>query len=326
MSLQAKFAVLVFVILTAVAGSLWAAVWSFRLLETESGRPAEAAAVLKRLDGAGRVLDMLNPDVAALSPATSTSEGHAAHSKGAEPGSDTTEYALPPRSSPTPPTPPASPADGLKGPNFAEIASKLGSAARGLDSDGALSARVGVGTANNLRQRLLVCADLAQKAALSDTSEDIRAAQASVRPGRDLLAKVQGRVLDEVDKSATHADAIRTRLVGVLGFTLGSTILVGLLGLILMRRWVIVPVAKLRVATAAVARGDFTHRISAAGSGELVDLSHEVDHMAGMVSRMQDERVERERLAATGEMVRRLAHNLRNPLSGMLARSTSTSR
>jgi signal transduction histidine kinase len=39
--------------------------------------------------------------------------------------------------------------------------------------------------------------------------------------------------------------------------------------------------------------------------------------MTEMVVAMQEERIERERLAAVGEMVRRIVHNLRNPLAGI---------
>ena len=39
--------------------------------------------------------------------------------------------------------------------------------------------------------------------------------------------------------------------------------------------------------------------------------------MASTLARLQDERVERERLAAIGEMTRRIVHNLRGPLSGI---------
>jgi signal transduction histidine kinase len=39
--------------------------------------------------------------------------------------------------------------------------------------------------------------------------------------------------------------------------------------------------------------------------------------MAETIAAMQDERIERERLAAVGEMVRRVAHNIRNPLAGI---------
>jgi signal transduction histidine kinase len=88
-------------------------------------------------------------------------------------------------------------------------------------------------------------------------------------------------------------------------------------------------VAHLRTATARIAAGDFAHRIALgapAGSraDELHQLSAEVNHMAGMVKSMQDERVEQERLAALGEMVRRLAHNLRNPLGGIRSLAETT--
>jgi len=50
---------------------------------------------------------------------------------------------------------------------------------------------------------------------------------------------------------------------------------------------------------------------------QLAQLASEVNHMAHMVKTLQDERVESERLAAVGSMVRRIAHNIRNPLAGI---------
>jgi len=110
---------------------------------------------------------------------------------------------------------------------------------------------------------------------------------------------------------------LRARLLTVLGLALLTSALVGVLTLLLTRRWVIRRVSALRVATDRIASGDFTHRIPASGDDEIARLSREVNHMAEMVREMQEQRVQRERLAAIGEMVRRLAHNLRNPLSGI---------
>src|SRR5262249_25264293 len=97
--------------------------------------------------------------------------------------------------------------------------------------------------------------------------------------------------------------------------------LVGALGFSLLHRWVLQPVARLRTAAARIGDGDFAHRVlvrpGGPGRDELAQLSTEVNHMAGLVRAMQDERVERDRLAAAGEMVRRLTHNLRNPLAGI---------
>src|SRR5690349_10872413 len=121
MSLQTKFAVLVLVILTAVAGSLWAAVWSFRLLETESGRPAEAAGVLKRLDSVERLLDGLNPELNPPKPVTSTSTPEEHPDEGDKPrGADPARTEAP------------------HTPNYAGIARDLADATRGLDTGGAL--------------------------------------------------------------------------------------------------------------------------------------------------------------------------------------------
>ena len=39
--------------------------------------------------------------------------------------------------------------------------------------------------------------------------------------------------------------------------------------------------------------------------------------MAGLVEKSQQERIQRERLVAVGQMMRRLAHNIRNPLPGI---------
>jgi signal transduction histidine kinase len=133
----------------------------------------------------------------------------------------------------------------------------------------------------------------------------------------DLIQRIQSRVIAEQDKVVEFGDTIRGRLVLVLAFALSAAVLVGVLALTLVRRWVLIPVAALRAAAQRIAGGDFDHRTPVTGHDELAQLSSEVNHMAGMVRMMLDERVERERLAAVGEMVRRLAHNLRNPLSGI---------
>jgi signal transduction histidine kinase len=53
------------------------------------------------------------------------------------------------------------------------------------------------------------------------------------------------------------------------------------------------------------------------GSDELSQLGREVNQMSETVKRMQAEAVEREKFAAVGQVVRRLTHNIRNPLAGI---------
>ncbi len=135
---------------------------------------------------------------------------------------------------------------------------------------------------------------------------------------RRVAERIELGLFDEQARLAgEHGADLRARLLTILGLALVVSALVGVLALLLARRWVVQRVAALRAATDRIASGDFAHRIPAAGDDELARLSREVNHMAEMVRRMQEQRVQRERLAAIGEMVRRLAHNLRNPLSGI---------
>ena len=114
------------------------------------------------------------------------------------------------------------------------------------------------------------------------------------------------------DNQRLRAHILRANLFAILGAVLMSA-----LAWILLHRWVVTPVSELRVAAARMARGDFEHRLAVTGHDEIAQLNAEVNHMAGMIVTMQRERIEQERFAAIGQMVRRLAHNLRNPLAGI---------
>ncbi|MBC7771401.1 MAG: HAMP domain-containing histidine kinase [Pyrinomonadaceae bacterium] len=133
----------------------------------------------------------------------------------------------------------------------------------------------------------------------------------------ELIEKTEQRILTDASDAVLHGDSVQQSLL----WWLMSVLLMGALGsvlaFILLRRWVDRPVAALREAALHISQGDLTYRINAHGSDELARLSREVNHMAEMVHVMQEERIDRERLAAIGGMVRRLVHNVRNPLSGI---------
>ena len=131
------------------------------------------------------------------------------------------------------------------------------------------------------------------------------------------ILEARNLLIDRSDFVADYSATVYNRIIIVLLCLLAIVLLTGFLGISLVRRWVLNPVTRLRGATAQIAAGQYGYRIPVTGRDELAKLSNEVNQMAGMISTMQDERVERERLAAVGEMVRRLAHNLRNPLSGI---------
>lgn len=134
---------------------------------------------------------------------------------------------------------------------------------------------------------------------------------------RGVIGLLEARILDDATQVIAYGERIRQRMLLIIALTFASALLMALLGLVLFRRWVMRPVGRLRAATERISQGDFAHRIEVEGKDELAQLSRQVNHMAATVLRMQDERVERERLAAVGEMLRRLSHNIRNPLSGI---------
>lgn len=184
----------------------------------------------------------------------------------------------------------------------------------GLES---LPLRVGASTARNIGRR---SREMLQsgRAWLENPGEGTRRAASEQFFGlHELIERVETSVIGGAYSQLGRVDSIRAQLLVVVGASLLGVLLAGALGVNLVRRWVVRPVTVLRTAADRLSKGDFAHRVPVLARDELGMLSSEVNHMAGMISAMQEERVERERLAAVGEMVRRLAHNLRNPLAGI---------
>ncbi|MBY0311654.1 MAG: HAMP domain-containing histidine kinase [Phycisphaerales bacterium] len=180
--------------------------------------------------------------------------------------------------------------------------------------------RAGRTALTNLRQRLSEATKGVREAARVHRPLSERELQ-ELGEVHELIERLESKIVAETTRALDFSDALRGRLLFVLGCALAIVILTAALGIALVRRWVLAPVAQLRVAAASIARGEFSYRIPvldrAPRADELAQLSNEVNQMAGMIKTMQDDRVDRERLAAVGEMVRRLAHNLRNPLGGI---------
>jgi signal transduction histidine kinase len=175
--------------------------------------------------------------------------------------------------------------------------------------------RIGM-TSANLRRRVEETQRLGS-ALLAEPNRDLGELSREFFDLHELIEKIEFVVISHAYEEAKFGGHIRPYLLVVLAGSLVGTVLAGVLGVVLVRRWVVRPVGYLRSATERLSRGDFTHRVPVEGTDELGKLSAEVNHMASMISTMQEERVDRERLAAVGEMVRRLAHNLRNPLAGI---------
>ncbi len=87
----------------------------------------------------------------------------------------------------------------------------------------------------------------------------------------------------------------------------------------LFRNWVIAPIGDIRAATEQIAAGNLDYRLGYRRRDELGNLAVEVNHMAESLSTAQRQLKTTERMAAVGEMVSVVAHNIRNPLAGIRA-------
>ncbi len=164
--------------------------------------------------------------------------------------------------------------------------------------------QIGPGTMRNMQQRIERVID--QSASESDM---------------DALIALVSRTEATLHQSAVHEQRFGKTLSrsyrALLIIGLCVSVLTWLLAAMLVRRWLVKPVLVLHEATERFATGDLAHRVDVPGSGELTILGNKLNDMAGTIDRMQAEAVERERLAAMGELVRRLVHHIRSPLAGI---------
>ncbi len=285
MSLQRKFAVLLTVLALAVLASLGTALWSIGFLESLAGPWGEIQQVQ---NGLNRLKRGSAEQVHLWAPGFPLERGG--------PGT-------------------ADPEQSREA--FTSAGTVIRDTMVSLEQIDAFRVRVGASNAANLRRRVGRAQELGRGWLQQPNEATAAAATAEYFDLHELIEKIENAIIAHAYFEADFGRRIRPYLLVVLGASLLGTVLAGVLGVVLVRRWVVKPVRVLRDAAERLGKGDFSHRVPVEGTDELGRLSGEVNHMAGMISALQDERVDRERLAAVGEMVRRLVHNLRNPLAGI---------
>lgn len=92
---------------------------------------------------------------------------------------------------------------------------------------------------------------------------------------------------------------------------------IGILGMVLMRRWVLIPVQELKAATDEFGKGRLEHRARVLSGDELGQLATALNRMSADLARIEKQMVLRERAAAMGDLISYIAHNIRNPLAGV---------
>lgn len=284
LKLPHKFAILLALLGLSVLISLGFAAWSVQTINAEvSSAYSDLTFILEQLD---RIKQAYEHDLAAIH------EAHAKRDRGFEP--------LP-------------------------IGAQIDPILEGLEKAPGFGRRVGAGTSMLVSRLVRECrtaleayqasapkeGDAAADPALRD------AAQSSFEATHSLIERVQAQLLRDVEFSLDYGRDLRGMLMRIISASLALSVLAALLAVVLVRRWVMAPITELRRATGEIAAGNFAYRLAVRSGDEFGQLSGEVNHMAEMVVAAQQRLVERERLAAIGELVRRLAHNLRNPLAGI---------
>lgn len=199
---------------------------------------------------------------------------------------------------------------------FRRLGAEALSGVAALDGVEASLVRAGVNTAANLRSRI----ERANSGFEAYLEGDDAAGQMSLTELytlHELIERLEARLIQEAGLSAEHAVQVRKRLRATLVSSVLSVLIVLVTAGWLFRRWVLVRVDRLGEAAERIGRGEFEHRVEVTGDDELDRVGRQLNEMTETIETMQAERIDRERLAAIGDMGRRLAHNIRNPLGGI---------
>ncbi len=323
MTLQTKFLMLISLLALAIAASGMGAFWAFRFLHQELRTPFQSSTsvleglrdIKRNVEAQARVLAGQPPLPADIPTPTNppTDPPHPAH------------LDLPPAvpgfrslvARPDTSFPPLTP-DAIA--EFERLTLDIDRITSSIETHDWYRKQIGA-TWRNIKERIRTMrTDAGVGASAADPSKRARSLAAAVLGCyeiHELIERTEEQILLNADIALAHGDLVQNRLAWWLASVVLFGGLLSILAVILLRRWVQRPVAALRDAAAHIAKGDLTYRVPVAGHDELALLSSEVNHMAQMVHVMQEERVERERLAAIGGMVRRLVHNVRNPLAGI---------
>jgi two-component system NtrC family sensor kinase len=132
-------------------------------------------------------------------------------------------------------------------------------------------------------------------------------------PDQSLLGVLDVTVsLAEMDAQIVQG-RVRMAVLTVLAIVASSLILAWM-----TRRLVVRPVRALAAGTRALANGDLTTRIPETGSHELGELARAFNSMTEKLAEARHQVVQAEKLASVGRLAAGVAHEINNPLTGVL--------
>jgi two-component system NtrC family sensor kinase len=135
----------------------------------------------------------------------------------------------------------------------------------------------------------------------------------------------QQRVLGVLDVTLSLAavdGAVASGRRSALGFTLAGIAAISLLLAGLFHRWVGRPVHNLLAATERIAGGDLAHRVPVPRSDELGQLAASFNQMTARLAEARHMVYQSNKLASVGRLAAGIAHEINNPLTGVLTYSS----
>jgi two-component system NtrC family sensor kinase len=122
--------------------------------------------------------------------------------------------------------------------------------------------------------------------------------------------------LDEVDRT------MRKRRTELLLFAISAVIALSAIIGFFVKRWVDTPVRALLKATQQVADGNLSYRLHSTGKDELGKLAGSFNHMTDKLSEARLQLFQSDKLASLGRLAAGVAHEINNPLTGVLTYSS----
>lgn len=133
----------------------------------------------------------------------------------------------------------------------------------------------------------------------------------------EFLGELESRVNAGLRTAVQASFEAQQRATVFLSINMIVAAAIGILGMILVRRWVLLPIRELTNAADEFGKGRLEHRARVTSRDEMGRLADALNRMSSDLSRIEQQMVLRERAAATGELISYVAHNIRNPLAGI---------
>ncbi len=142
----------------------------------------------------------------------------------------------------------------------------------------------------------------------------------------DYLETIESRMLTHVRASIGNTFSTQQTAILILSANMVVAAALGILGMFLVRRWVLLPIQDLKNTTDELGKGRLDHRAQIRSGDEFGRLAAAINKMSADLARIEQQMILRERAAAMGELVSYIAHNIRNPLAGIRSLADSCRR